>query len=287
MAMDIVLYGVAMAALVVASYTDLKTREVPDWISYGLMFSGLGLRLLFSVSNFDWLIFLEGVAGFLLFVGVGYLMYYTGQWGGGDSKLLMGLGAIIGLKFTAFPDLLVLFVNILLTGAVYGVIWIGALTILHYNKIRRNLLRSIKKVKGKSYYILAYSLTIILLSLVISRNILTLTILFILALLPLLSLYLFLFVKVVEKVAMYKLVLPTQLTEGDWLVDNVVVGGQRIAGPKDLGVSKIQINELIRLHRQKKIKKIMIKNGIPFVPSFLIGFLITVVFGNWLQILLS
>src|SRR3989338_5965028 len=96
MLLEPVLYGVALAALLAASYTDLKTREVPDWLSYGLIFSALGIRALFSLGELDGGILLRGLAGFAVFVAIAYLMYYTRQWGGGDSKLLMGLGAAIG-----------------------------------------------------------------------------------------------------------------------------------------------------------------------------------------------
>ena len=91
-----ILISLALVFLVVASYTDLKKREVPDWLNYGLIFSGLGLRFIFSFEG-GWGIFLNGLAGFLVCLGIAYLFYYTNQWGGGDSKLLMGMGAVIGL----------------------------------------------------------------------------------------------------------------------------------------------------------------------------------------------
>lgn len=97
--------------------------------------------------------------------------------------------------------------------------------------------------------------------------------------------YLWVFIKAVEKSCMHKLVEPSKLTEGDWIVKNVYAGGKYITGPKDLGVGKIQIKKLIELYRQKKIKKILIKEGIPFVPSFFIAFCITWAFGNPLMLL--
>src|SRR3989344_1116475 len=126
-----ILYSLALVALIAASYSDIKTREVPDWISYGLIASALGLRLIFSLASFEWIILLEGLAGFLLFVAFGYLMYYTGQWGGGDSKLIMGLGAVIGLNIT----LAVFFINVLVAGGVYGVAWMITLAWLHASSV--------------------------------------------------------------------------------------------------------------------------------------------------------
>ena len=48
-----------------------------------------------------------------------------------------------------------------------------------------------------------------------------------------------------------------------------------------------QIHRLIKLKQQGKIKKILIKEGIPFVPSFLMAFAASVFFGDifiWLGI---
>jgi hypothetical protein len=92
------------------------------------------------------------------------------------------------------------------------------------------------------------------------------------------SFYLFLYIKSVEKVCMQKYVKPSELTEGDWIVENIVIKKKVIASPKDLGVSKKQIEQLIKLYKEGKVKKVLIKEGIPFVPSFLLGLVAAVVY---------
>ena len=92
--------------------------------------------------------------------------------------------------------------------------------------------------------------------------------------------YVWIFVKSIEKSSMYKLVEPNKLTEGDWIVKDVYINKQYITGPKDLGIEKKQIKLLIEAYKRKKIGKVLIKEGIPFVPSFLIAFIITFVIGN-------
>ena len=82
---------------------------------------------------------------------------------------------------------------------------------------------------------------------------------------------------------MYRLVEPVKLTEGDWIVNDVYVGRQYICGPKDLGIEKRQIRKLVEYYKKGKVKRILIKEGIPFVPSFLIAFIITFLFGNALM----
>ena len=91
-----------------------------------------------------------------------------------------------------------------------------------------------------------------------------------------------LFVKAVEKACMLKRVKPSELTEGDWIAKDVIVKNKRICGPKDLGIEKAQIRQLIRL----KIKSVIIKVGIPFVPSFLLAFVLTLWIGNPLAVLI-
>ena len=64
------------------------------------------------------------------------------------------------------------------------------------------------------------------------------------------------------------------------------VDGKKICGPKDLGISKKQIRQMIALKQKKKINKIKIKEGIPFVPSFLIAFILSLMFGAWWMLIL-
>ncbi len=278
---ETILYSVAFVALLAASINDIRTREVPDWVSYALIASALGLRLLFSIAKFDWSTLLSGIAGFLVFVAFGYLMYYTGQWGGGDSKLVMGMGAVIGLNFT----LALFFINVLFAGALYGVVWIAALAWIHAAAVKKQLARNLP-LRNVQYGMLFFTVLLIILSLAISNDAFIRFTFTLISFLPLLSFYLFLFIKSVEKVALYKQVHPKELTEGDWLAQDIVVNGKYIAGKKDLGVTKAQIKQLFSLYQKKRIKKIMVKNGIPFVPSFLIGFILTVILGNWVQALL-
>jgi len=94
----IIPYAIAFLVLLIASYTDLKTREVPDWVNFGLIGIGFGVNLLFSIIFFKINFIIASVVGFAVFFALAWIMFYTGQWGGGDSKILMGLGAVIGIE---------------------------------------------------------------------------------------------------------------------------------------------------------------------------------------------
>ncbi len=283
-----IVYGIAFISLLIGSYTDIKTREVPDWVNYGLIGIGLSLSLLFSAVYWNITFFINSLAGLAVFFVVAYLMFYSGQWGGGDSKMLMGLGALIGLDLGLRNMFLVsFFVNILLAGAAYGILFSLFLAIKHrkkfakeYKKISKNKL--ITKLKR---YLIAMLLVILVAVFFVRDYPMRL---FILSFFMIITstFYFWIFVKVVEKACMHKFVKPSELTEGDWIAKNVKVSGKYIAGPKDLGIEKKQIRKLVQLYKQKKVRKILIKEGIPFVPSFLIAFVLTFYFGNLLFLLI-
>jgi len=254
----LIVYAIAFIALAVASYTDLKTREVPDWLNYGLISVGLGLNLLFSAIFWKWNFIVNSVIGLIIFFIIAYLMFQFGQWGGGDSKMLMGLGALIGIDFFSgkIPFMANFFVNALFAGAVYGLIWSVSLAVKNKNKFAGEFKKTLKdeKIIAAKKWILIL-LFILILLIVFINEYSTKIILMSLALIIALTFYVWVFVKSVEKACMLKLVHPNVLTEGDWIAKEIKVKGKYIAGPKDLGIEKKQINQLIKLYEQKKIKK--------------------------------
>jgi len=58
------------------------------------------------------------------------LMFYTGQWGGGDSKMLMALGSLLGFTLDFKKDFLLnLLINIVIAGGLYAVAGLGILVV--------------------------------------------------------------------------------------------------------------------------------------------------------------
>ena len=95
------------------------------------------------------------------------------------------------------------------------------------------------------------------------------------------TLYLWMFVRAVENACMYKRIPASKLTEGDWVAEKVMHQGKVIYAPSKLGISKEDIALL-----QKKKSIVRIKEGIPFVPSFFLGWMAAVLLGNLLQLAL-
>ena len=281
----IITYTISLVALFAGSVTDLRTREVPDWLNYGLIISGIALNLLFSIIYSRPSFIVNSLLGLLIFFGIAYLMFYAGQWGGGDSKMLMGMGAAIGfdirLVFNQF--LLAFLVNALLIGAIYGLLWSFYLVFRNKKKFWKEFIEilSSKKIVQAKRFILALIVVSVIILFFAKLFYLRLLILST-AFLVLTTFYLWIFVKAIEKSCMYKLVRPSQLTEGDWIVRDIFVNGKYITGPKDLGISKSKIHKLVDYYKKRKVRKILIKEGIPFVPSFLISYLVTLIFGNLL-----
>ncbi|MBI2141745.1 prepilin peptidase [Candidatus Woesearchaeota archaeon] len=277
---------VALAFLSAAAINDVKKREVPNWVNYGLVIAGLGLGLLHSIVAFDWHFLVFSIAGALAALALSALMFYTGQWGGGDSKLLIGLGSLLGLPFGTRPPFLGVesqFVSFLFNLVAISVAYAIVIGTVLAIKSKKKFAAAVRK-QLESYSLLRKLLLIVSavgLVIIIAVNDVAIRFAFAALLVTLFfGLYLSIMAKAVEKACMLRLVSPLRLTEGDWIAKDVVVGGKRICGPKDLGIEKRQIRRLTELYRKGKIRAVLIKEGIPFSPSFLLAYIVTIFFGN-------
>ena len=287
--LDVILLGLTFVILAIASYSDFKTREVPDWLSFGAIGAGLGIRAIWSVSTSQVQPFLYGLAGFGAFFLIALAMFYLGQWGGGDSKLLMGLGALFGLELSMNSLAVAFIINALFAGAIYGLFWTVGLAIKNWSQFSRKATLYLNKPHQRTLGGVSFAVTGVGVGfgLIFVQEIFLRMAILLLASIPALLFILFIIVRAVEKTCFYKWVEPNVLTEGDWVAKNVVVDGKRITGPKDLGVSKAQIRQLNALYKKGKIKKVLLKTGIPFVPAFLLAFGATLAWGNPLLLLLQ
>jgi len=277
----LLLLAIALLALLIGTYTDLKTREVPDWLNFTLIASGLGIRLIQTAALGDSNYIYEGLFGFGLAFIVANGMYYSGQWGGGDAKMLMGLGAVLGFDLSFEGFFSGFLINILFVGAAYGLLWSSYLALKNLKAFRGSFNR-IASQKDFLYAriagLVACTICVVLFFVVSDR--IEKFLITIVAVLIMAMLYLWVFVRAVEQSCMLRYIKPTQLTEGDWIAEDVIVQKKRIAGPKDLGVTKEQITQLQSIYKKGKLKKVLVKDGIPFVPSFLIAFFIVLMYGN-------
>ncbi|EEZ92481.1 MAG: hypothetical protein BJBARM4_0963 [Candidatus Parvarchaeum acidiphilum ARMAN-4] len=69
----------------------------------------------------------------------------------------------------------------------------------------------------------------------------------------------------------------SKLTEGDWLAESPKdTDGKKIVPERNTGLTKIDIQKL----KEKDIKSVTIKIGLPFVPGIFFAVLITILVGN-------
>ncbi|MBA3915448.1 MAG: prepilin peptidase [Acidobacteriales bacterium] len=90
--MNIYLILLALCTALSAAVTDLRSRKIPNWLTYSGIMLALGLRM--SVQGWSGL--KEGLAGILLAGGLFFVMFLLGGMGGGDVKLMATMGAAAG-----------------------------------------------------------------------------------------------------------------------------------------------------------------------------------------------
>ncbi|MFP4524170.1 MAG: prepilin peptidase [Candidatus Woesearchaeota archaeon] len=221
--LSVVTHLVMLAGLLFGTVTDLRTREVPDWLNFSLIGSGLGLGIVAGVAQASWQPLWASLTGLILGVVIGYVMFYAGQWGGGDAKLIMGLGALFGLSFasswswTSLPLLVVFLINTLLVGAVYGLGWAASMVVIRWNEVRKALKAFLGTPRAKLFR----KAVLVLVALAVAAALLTGGLIglvwLVLGAAIFLTFYLWALIQVVEKTCMVRPIATSALTEGDWV----------------------------------------------------------------------
>jgi len=270
---------VVLVALVAATVTDLWYREVPDWISWGATTAVVLLVFLDTVRSGLWMPFFGTLAGLLTAMGLGLVLYYTGQWGGGDGKLLIAIGAALGIALGEpwwNQQLLSYLLWTCAAAGLYGFAWFTGLAIRHWNRVRDTYatLASTPGIRGlrlAGYIVVLCSLGTIIavrepVVIILATTVLGFALL----------LYLTLFVRAIERGVLIVPRHPDDLVEGDWIAKTVRIDDEVICGPEDRGIDVPTIERLQRFARERRIKSVLVKEGIPFVPALALGYCITV-----------
>lgn len=267
---------IAFVALILASYADMRTREVPDYLSYTLIGLAIVTRILWFVSDGTIEILFWVPISFSILFLFSYLMYKAGQWGGGDVKIMMGLSILLSwLPWNNFPFFIDFFLNSLIIGAFYGMFAVGLIGFIHFKEL--------KKYLNQIDYILLPALFIIV---VVLFKVLPPIFAF-LAALVLVSVGMFKYFKIIETKFLHRNIAVPHLTEGDWLIDDVKLRDRVVVPKREIGLIEEDIKKLRMLYSKHKISKVPIKVGVPFVPAFLLSLIATLIFGNLLFKMMS
>jgi Flp pilus assembly protein protease CpaA len=307
-----IILTVSFAYLLLTSILDIKYRLVWDYINYSFGFLFLIIRLLELIITSNLAVFLGIMLASLITFAIGLVLYKIGAWGGGDLKLLTALS--IGLFFLpsdklivqslSFPFYANFLINTLFSGIIFGLAW------SYYLLIKSKAYREFKKIH----------ILIILAALILTALIFFVQpkekILF--SLLAVFCLYYI--IKVFEnKIAIIEKDVK-RLDEGDWLPQDIKLNNKiTITNSKDYDSNQITAlkkesmkkwgknpifrlfikiyyfqpifmlfhkkapglsKEDIKLLQSSKLKRIKIKDGIPFLVSFFLAFIITVLLND-------
>jgi Flp pilus assembly protein protease CpaA len=272
--LSILLIIVLFIILITAAYVDIKTLEVPDWLNYAGIMIGLGVNAIYSVQQASWQPIIGSGIGLLAGLAFGSLMYYTGQWGGGDAKLLIAVGAIVGGELSLQSFGISFMFNLFIFGAVWGLFYTAILGIRNFTKVKNTWKEVTVDKKWLRILTLALAACLLVAGVLIKGLMLPF---FLLAFAVYMIYHLVVLVKSVELSCMHKRIKPDKLTEGDWLLEEVCVGGKKIAGPSKTGLQKKELEEL---RKRCPGKEICVKYGLPFTPAFLLAFIVTLIAGN-------
>jgi len=261
------LFWLFFIGIVVASLQDLKRREVDNWLNLFLLVASF--VFIFYKAIFEKDITLIFQAGFALVIMFGFmnLFYYGRVFAGGDAKLLVAMTVFfIGVDFNlTLINIGVFLLFLMFSGSIYGLIYSAVLYLRDFEKVNKEMRRGISHwhlwVLGSGVVLMLFGFL----------NFMFLIFGVLVFLLPVL----YVFAKGLESVSMIREISGKELREGDWLVDDVKVKGKVIKADWD-GLSL----EDIKLLKSKK--KVKIKDGLPFVPAFLIAFLGYVFLKDWL-----
>jgi len=258
------LFALALLWTLVATIQDIKKREVANWLSFSLIAFALAYRAFYAIHFKNSQFLLLGLIGFAIFFILAHILYYGRAFAGGDAKLLIGFGIILPYtSYTSLLSLTIIFIfTLFLVGAIYSLIYSIFIASKHKIKFKEEFKRRFKKSK----YLQIIS-PIIFLALLyfgaLHPIILTFSIFF---LIPIL----FIYTKSLDK-CMVALLPPSKLTEGDWLEKSVRINSKITIKKSVHGLSQKDI-QILKKHN----KKVLIKEGIPFVPAFLVTLLIMV-----------
>ncbi|MEK6917543.1 MAG: A24 family peptidase [Nanoarchaeota archaeon] len=253
----------ALVWIIFASVQDLRKREVANWLNFSLIIFALGFRFFYSLFSGNFNFFAQGIFGLIIFFVIGNVLYYSKMFAGGDAKMMIALGTILGFSGNFFINLKIYFLFLFLFlfgGAVYGISATLYLSFKYRKNFKKDFVKKIKENKRLIFAIMAFGIIFIGVGFFQTPLLIFGILIFIL---PVFYVY----VKTVDSACMVREIETHDLGEGEWLYKPLKVGN-RIIKPTWEGLSKEEVNLI-----KKKYKFIKIKVGIAFLPVFLIAFL--------------
>ncbi|MCD6482858.1 MAG: prepilin peptidase [Candidatus Aenigmarchaeota archaeon] len=259
--------AIGLVFLSIASYQDLKTTEISDKLLYLFILASVIINTLAYLSSRNKEIIANSIINGVILSLVGALMYFTGQWGAGDSFLLAGVGFLNPLNQDIVFTLEYFFL-LAISGMIYVILY--SFTIFVKNeKARKNVEREFNK-RSKAIGLISLFLLASISAFILTNSekfIVASSIIFVVLILSISFVYL----KGIEN-SMIKKVRIKDVKVGDVLKDS----------KKWVGIDE---KALKKLRRSRKF--VYIKEGVRFAPVFLIAFILLIAETNTLNSFIS
>lgn len=276
---ELISFLIALIGSSVAAAWDLKTTEIPDQIPHTMIVLALILSIVQSVLQGSYMPVVMSLLAGGSFLALGFILYFFGQWGGGDAKLLAAVAFLLPTTPKFFNQELLLpfpltyLLNVLYVGAAYMVGYAFVVSLMN-KKVTRTFFNDLK---ASVSLILLGAPVIFFLFLTINWYLYNALVhevefsyLFWSSLLPVCFFFslwfLWKFVKVVEEVGFKKRVHVSKLKVGDVLLES-----KRWEGITEAELRKI---------RKSGKKYVTIKTGVRFGPAFPLAIIFTFYFGD-------
>lgn len=247
--------------LLFAVYQDFTRREIDDWLnlfifSSGVLFLGCSENLFTNSSS----LVLFGLFVFVVSL-LSFAFYYCRFFSGGDSKLFFALSPLFftSILYSSFYNLFIFIFSLFICGSIYSLIFSFYYFIKDFKKVYVVFLNNLKN--RYNYYLLAISFILFLFGFVEYLS-------FVFSLFIILFVLLVSFAKSLENVSMKRYIKTSELREGDWLFSDVKVGKKVFKKSWD-GLTAEDIK-----YMKKFNKRVFIKDGIPYAPSFLFALIL-------------
>lgn len=244
--------------LLLGSITDIRSREVPYKISIGGMLVAFCLAVFLSFKTNSILPVFSCLLGGVVLAIPAFIMYFTGQWGGGDTLVACALGLFVGYN----RNLLYFGIVLLFASAISGMLFAIYKIITMPKRFLKNY-----AVVSKQYRVvkLVFFGIVLVLNLVLVPVFYALIAWFCIVIVVQSCLI----VLSVQNSCLDKLISAKMVSEGDWLVKPVKVG-KLIIPPRKTGLSQKEVD----LIKSSGIKTVLVKDGLPFIPVMFIAFII-------------
>ncbi|MBW6451781.1 MAG: prepilin peptidase [DPANN group archaeon] len=287
--LEYLLLAVALIGTAAAGYIDLKTTEIPDYIPLFIGGSGLLIHLLYGLITGSWIGLQYSLGIGFGFLALGYIMFYTGQWGEADVLVLGALGFLIPLPLSIFhPSMinvyypLIFILNVFLIGGIYSIIYAIVKTFMTKGVFTKFYNKVLTSKKGFLVITIAYFAIFPTIVYLITKGlgfnpvfwlIIKQGVYFYPTILAVYILYIF--TKILDSEAFRWTISTKDLQEGDVLAEDITYRGKKISSKLLVGLDAETIKIL-----QKARKKVVIKGGICYAPTFFFTIIATVYLGN-------